>query len=65
MANKSAVANQERADRAWLAVRAQDPSERGDSVVELLANVRHLCDKEGWDFDDLDRMAQTLYREQR
>lgn len=52
--------NQERATRAQMAVDLQE--EGGDAgIIDLLANLRHLCDREGLDFDELDHMAYTHY----
>jgi hypothetical protein len=30
-------------------------------VIDILADLRHLCDKRGWDFGDLDRIAYGHY----
>jgi hypothetical protein len=30
-------------------------------MVDLLADLRHLCDREGWDFGEVDRKAYQLY----
>lgn len=55
--------NQERAERAQMAVDMQE--EGGEpGIVDLLANLRHLCDREGLDFSNLDRMAYQHYIEE-
>lgn len=35
--------------------------EREDAIVDVLADLRHLCDQKGWDFADLDRIAHDHY----
>lgn len=36
-----------------------------DGIVDLLANLRHLCDKKKLDFGDLDRKANHHYLEEK
>lgn len=60
MDRKMKQKNQDRAERAQQAVDLQE--EGGDTgIVDLLANLRHLCDREGLDFAKLDRMAYAHY----
>ena len=52
--------NEGRAERAQIAVDLQE--EGGDTgIVDLLANLRHLCDREGLNFAELDSMAYAHY----
>lgn len=60
MPRKINMKNDERACRAQMAVDLGE--EGGDSaIVDLLANLRHLCDREGLDFAELDSMAYIHY----
>lgn len=34
------------------------------AVIELLADLRHLCDGRQWDFSDLDRKGYQRYLEE-
>ena len=45
--------NEEHATRARESVRAFDPqeTEQETNLSDMLANLMHLCDAEGWDFD--------------
>lgn len=47
--------NKERARRAEKALRAQKYWDCGESyaVSDILCDLRHLCDREGWDFAKL------------
>ena len=59
--NKAAA---ERIDRAFEMMRTQgEYSGSGDSedVTDLLADLRHFCDKEGLDFGELDSTAHRHY----
>jgi hypothetical protein len=38
-----------------------DPCGARCNVVDMLADLRHLCDVNGWDFADLDRQAYQHY----
>lgn len=33
-----------------------------EGIIDLLADLRHLCDAEGLDFAELDRMAHDHYK---
>ena len=60
MPRKINMKNEGRAERAQIAVDLQE--EGGDTgIVDLLANLRHLCDREGLDFAELDSMAYAHY----
>lgn len=39
--------------------------QRKDTLVDLLANIRHYCDRRGYEFHTLDRMAYKHYSEER
>jgi hypothetical protein len=32
-----------------------------EDVTDILADLRHLCDKRGWDFGNLDRIVYDHY----
>jgi len=32
-----------------------------EDVIDILADLRHLCDKRGWDFGGLDRSGYNHY----
>lgn len=32
-----------------------------EDVIDILADLRHWCDKRGWDFGDLDRSGYNHY----
>jgi len=38
-----------------------DPCGARCNVIDMLPDLRHLCDAEGWDFADLDRQAYQHY----
>jgi hypothetical protein len=38
---------------------------RKDTLIDLLANIRHYCDRRGYEFHALDRMAYRHYSEER
>ena len=42
-----------------------DPHGAQENVVDMLADLRHLCDVKGWDFADLDRQAYQHYIEEK
>jgi len=59
--------NADRAETAAKGVRAAC-KDRGDcitidqdSLMDLLADLRHLCDRDGLDFAECDRTAQDYY----
>ena len=35
--------------------------EAQSAVIDILADLRHLCDVENWNFDDLDQVASEHY----
>ena len=39
-----------------------DPHGARCNVIDMLTDLRHLCDAKGWDFADLDRQAYQHYR---
>jgi len=59
--------NRERADHAWEVVRFynEDPpgENRKDSegIVDLLADLMHLCEEEKYDFEDMLRVARDHF----
>lgn len=52
------------AKRALLAA-YDESSDPQASVVDLLADLRHLCDRMGWDFAKLDRAAYPRYADEK
>ena len=38
-----------------------DPYGERCNVTDMLTDLRHLCDAEGWDFAELDRQAYAHY----
>ena len=38
-----------------------DPYGKQCNVIDMLTDLRHLCDVKGWDFADLDRQAYAHY----
>lgn len=38
-----------------------DPHGAQENVTDMLTDLRHLCDVNGWDFADLDRQAYQHY----
>ena len=57
--------NEERAEAAQRAIDAC-ADEGGDAgIIDTLANLRHLCDRDGMDFAELDRMAYNHYLEEK
>lgn len=53
--------NNERADRAEHALDSLSDGVTDESITDLLTNLRHLCDREGYDFDALNNMAEIHY----
>lgn len=53
--------NIERADRAAHALNSLSDGVTDESITDLLTNLRHLCDREGYDFDSLNNMAEMHY----
>lgn len=55
--------NRERAKRAELVLKAGNYWDCGESyaVADLLDDLRHLCDREGWDFETLLESAAEHY----
>ena len=41
--------------------RTMTPDEVHDGIVDLLADIRHYCDSEGFDLGKLDRIAHDHY----
>lgn len=55
-------ANRLRADKARKALKDYFLGNTNDeAIVDLLADLRHLCARQGRDFDDLNRMAESHY----
>ena len=52
------------AKRALLAAYDEAADPQG-SLIELLADLRHLCDRMGWDFARLDREAYPRYADEK
>ncbi len=52
---------QQRVKRVHHALESYD----GDSLVDLLADIRHYCDANNLDFYNLDRIAYEHYLEER
>jgi hypothetical protein len=38
-----------------------DPQGGRCNVIDMLTDLRHLCDARGWDFGELDRVAYDNY----
>lgn len=38
-----------------------DPQAKEENVIDILSDLRHLCDMRGWDFGELDRIAYQHY----
>lgn len=54
--------NAERAERAYRRVlNYEDESSVEECISDLLADLRHLCDKSGYDFAKRDRVAYENY----
>lgn len=53
--------NHERADRAAHALESLSDGVTDESITDLLTNLRHLCDREGYDFDALNNTAENHY----
>lgn len=53
--------NHERADRAAHALESLSDGVTDETIADLLTNLRHLCDREGYDFDALNNMAEIHY----
>ncbi len=47
---------------AW--VRSQSPTYDENAVSDLLADIRHLCAAEGFDFDRCQRVADMYFRDE-
>lgn len=41
--------------------RTYDKYAQEENVINMLADLRHLCDAKGWSFADLDRQAYDHY----
>lgn len=60
--NEKALTNRDRAGIAELALTmVEDGQGRQDAVTDLLANLMHLCDQEGWAFFELLDLAESHY----
>ena len=46
---------------ATLLNKTYDPHGARCNVTDMLTDLRHLCDVNGWDFADLDRQAYEHY----
>jgi hypothetical protein len=54
--------NEERVARAREIVRAVDPQGAEETnLSDMLANLMHLCDAEGWDFDTQIKQGRSHY----
>ena len=64
---KQAKINRDRAKRAELALKAQGYWDCGESyaLADLLGDARHLCDREGWDFDEINESGHGHYSAER
>jgi hypothetical protein len=57
---------QERGQALYIELQTLYDEEGGDcNVIDLLTDVRHLCDKHGYDFAALDRTAYQHYLEEK
>ena len=50
---------------AALLNKTYDPYGKRCNVIDMLTDLRHLCDVKGWDFADLDRQAYQHYIEEK
>ncbi len=60
--------NQKRASRIYTALdmgRYLFGQEESEAITDALADLRHLCDRHGLVFGDLDRMAHEHYTTER
>jgi predicted metallopeptidase len=53
------------AKRSILATYEDAESDASAAIVDLLADIRHLCDKVGLDYADHDRVAYNHYTEEK
>ena len=55
--------NKERAQRVENALRHSDYWDHGESyaLADLIGDARHLCDRMGWDFDEVLQSAENHY----
>ena len=53
------------AKRSIMATYEDADSDVGAAIVDLLADIRHLCDKIGLDYADHDRVAYNHYIEEK
>jgi hypothetical protein len=62
------TANKKRAKKASKAIRATYENHPRQCVkedaIDMLTDLRHLCDARAWDFDALDRIAYQHYTEE-
>jgi len=59
--------NRERAKRAEMAIKSQGYWDCGESYAasDLIGDIRHLCDREGWDFGAIIESASMHYSAER
>jgi len=61
--------NQKRAMTVAKAIRHQYHNHTSklvpEDVIDILADIRHLCDARGWSFADQDRVAYQHYSQER
>lgn len=55
--------NKDRAQRVENALRAANYWDHGESyaLADILGDARHLCDREGWDFDEILESGTSHY----
>lgn len=57
--------NHDRADRAEHALDSLSDGVTTESITDLLTNLRHLCDREGYVFDAMNDMAEIHYESEK
>lgn len=64
---RQAKINKERAERAARALKALNYWDCGESygLADFISDARHLCDREGWTFDDVLETAAMHYESER
>lgn len=59
--SNTGITNKDRATRAKKALKSYAGSEGGEAVIDVLTDIRHLCDQEGTDFYSFLRMSYQNY----